>query len=256
LKVAVLAGGLGSRLCEETTDRPKALVEIGGRPILWHILQHYCHYGLREFVIALGHRGNDIIDYMTRSLPDHLRRDVSPATCLLPDPALSDRPWTVELIDTGESTSNGGRVKRLAPYLGERTFMLTWCDGLSDVNLHQLLGFHRRHGRLATVTAVHPPSRFGLLELRGDVVTAFSEKPTLEDQWVNGAFFVLEPAVIEYIGGDATSFEKETLVRLAGDRQIVAYRHTSFWQCMDTIRDRQYLDSLYQSGRAPWKTWE
>jgi glucose-1-phosphate cytidylyltransferase len=256
MKVAILAGGLGTRLAEETETKPKPMVEIGGRPILWHIMMHYSHYGFDDFAIALGYKSEVIKKYMvdycslnsnlTVNLKDGL---VTKHTDYCPD-------WTVDLIDTGIHTNTGGRIKRLAPYMGNETFMLTWGDGVSDVNLHDLLAFHRSHGKLATLTAVRPTARFGHLELESDQITEFSEKPQLGEGWINGAFFVLEPGVFDYIEGDDTQWEKAPLERLAQEGQLMAYRHTSFWQCMDTMRDKRLLESLWQSGDAPWKIWE
>jgi len=237
MKVGILAGGFGSRLAEETEVKPKPMVEIGGRPILWHIMMHYSHYGFTQFVIALGYKGEAIREYI-----------LDRGGCK-PD-------WTVELVDTGASTQTGGRIKRLAPYLGGETFMLTWSDAVSDVNLHDLLAFHRSHGKLATLTAVRPPTRFGHLELDGDQVIEFSEKPPIRDRWISGAFFVLEPGVFDYIDSDDTQWEREPLERLAKDGQLMAYRHTSFWQCMDTLYEKRMLESLWRSGEAPWKIWE
>jgi glucose-1-phosphate cytidylyltransferase len=257
MKVAILAGGVGSRLAEETEVRPKPMVEIGGIPILCHIMKHYSHHGFRHFVIAVGYKGEYIKRFMVDycSLSGDLRIDF-PNRAVHPDSrgeGIED--WNVDIVDTGLQTATGGRIKRLAPYLGEGTFMLTWGDGVSDINLDELLAFHRSHGRLATVTAVRPPARFGKLDIVGDQVVKFSEKPQLEEGWINGAFFVLEPEVFEYIDGDDTPWEKEPLERLAADRQLMAYRHDSFWQCMDTLRDKKLLESLWLSGQAPWMTW-
>jgi glucose-1-phosphate cytidylyltransferase len=258
MKVAILAGGLGTRLPEETEVRPKPMVEIGGRPILWHIMKHYSHYGWTRFVIALGYKGEHIKRYMVDycSLNGDLTvnlKDGSVARNGNGNAAAED--WTLELVETGTRTATGGRIKRLAPHLGPGTFMLTWGDGVSDVNLHDLLAFHRSHGRLATVTAVRPTARFGRLDIEGDQVTRFSEKPQLEEGWINGAFFVLEPGIFEYIEGDSTQWEREPLERLAADGQLMAYRHESFWQCMDTLRDKKLLESLWESGNPPWRVW-
>ena len=260
MKVGILAGGIGSRLAEETVIRPKPMVEIGGRPILWHIMMHYSTYGLKEFVVALGYKGECIKRYMADycSLAPDLR--VCLATGRIERQGNGSAPrcedWTVDLIDTGQHTNTGGRIKRLASHLGGSTFMLTWGDGVSNVNLHELLEFHRSHGRIATVTAVRPPARFGRLELEGARVSRFDEKPLSGEAWINGAFFVLEPAVFEYIDGDATLFEREPLERLARDGQLMAYRHQGFWQCMDTMRDKARLEALWASGDAPWKIWK
>jgi glucose-1-phosphate cytidylyltransferase len=257
VKVAILAGGLGSRISEETEIKPKPMVEIGGRPILWHIMKHYGAHGHRDFVIALGYKGEVIKRYMLdyASLHSDLTvglRDGNVVAHNGNGPGPDD--WTVDLIDTGQETATGGRIKQLAPYVGEGTFMLTWGDGVSNVDLRALVAFHRAHGKLATMTAVRPPARFGHIELDGDAVIEFSEKPQIGEGWINGAFFVLEPGVFDYIDGDATQWEREPLERLARDGQLKAYKHTSFWQCMDTLRDKKLLEELWLNG-APWRTW-
>ncbi|MEX2218541.1 MAG: glucose-1-phosphate cytidylyltransferase [Phycisphaerales bacterium] len=257
MKVAILAGGVGTRLAEETEIKPKPMVEIGGRPILWHIMKHYAAFKHRDFYVALGYKGDYIKRYFVDfcSLESDLRVDTgSGGIHRLTDGRKPD--WSVHLIDTGLHTNTGGRIKRLAPYIGNETFMLTWGDGLSNVNLDELLAFHRRHGKLATVTAVRPPARFGHLEFEGDRVMSFSEKPQTSEGWINGAFFVLEPKVFEYIEGDDTQWEKAPLERLSRDGQLMAYRHESFWQCMDTLRDKKLLQDLWDAGSAPWKSWE
>ena len=236
MKVAVLAGGMGTRLAEETVRRPKPMVEIGGMPILWHILKHYAGYGHRDFVIALGYRGDFIRRWFENSA--------------------AEPGWNVDLIDTGLHTNNGGRIKRLSGVIGRERFMLTWGDGVSDVDLDALLAFHDRHGRLATMTVVHPPSRFGHVALEGDQVAAFAEKPPAAEGWINGAFFVLEPEVFDYIDGDETQFEKAPMERLARDGQLMAFRHEGFWQCMDTIHEKRLLEDIWARGDAPWATWE
>ena len=256
MKVAILAGGVGTRLVEETEIKPKPMVEIGGQPILWHIMKHYDHYGFKDFVIALGYRGETIKRYMVEycSLSSNLTVNIADGHVEVheddPRPA-----WRVELVDTGQPTLTGGRIKRLAPYLGKETFMLTWGDGVSDVNLGELLDFHRSHGKLVTLTAVRPPARFGRLALDGDRVGRFEEKPQLGEGWINGAFFVLEPGVFDYIEGDQTQWEYEPLERLVKDGELMAYRHESFWQCMDTLRDKRLLESLWEEGNPPWKVW-
>lgn len=255
MKVGILAGGVGSRISEETEIKPKPMVEIGGKPILWHIMKHYSHSGFHDFVVALGYKGDYIKKYMVDylSFNGHLRIDFR-NTSYRTDSHKTE-PWSVNLIETGQNTATGGRIKRLAPYLGNETFMLTWGDGVSNVDLRKLLAFHRSHGRLATVTAVRPPARFGKLTLDGPRVVEFQEKPQIDEGWINGAFFVLEAGVIDYIEGDDTQWEKEPLEGLARDGQLVAYRHESFWQCMDTLRDKKLLERLWDSGQAPWKTW-
>jgi glucose-1-phosphate cytidylyltransferase len=256
MKVAILAGGLGSRLAEETELKPKPMVEIGGKPILWHILMHYAHYGFQDFAIALGYKGEVIKKYMLDYCSLNRDLSISLRTGKVKMNGGSVPNWNVELVDTGLKTQTGGRIKRLAPYLGDETFMLTWGDGVSDVNLHHLLDFHRSHGKLATLTAVRPTARFGHLEMQGDQIVEFSEKPQTKEGWINGAFFVLEPEVFDFIEGDSTHFEKEPLERLAANGQLMAYRHTSFWQCMDTLREKKYLEDLWEKEKAPWKTWE
>jgi glucose-1-phosphate cytidylyltransferase len=257
MKAAILAGGMGTRLAEETGQRPKPMVEIGDKPILWHIMKHYSTHGINEFVIALGYKKEAIIRFFLDLY--HYSSDLTVRTG---DGAITVHKrkqmpdWTVHLVDTGPLTETGGRIKRLAPYLDDATFMLTWCDGLADVDLGALLAFHRRQDKLATVTTVRAPSRFGYMALAGDEVSHFQEKPADGDGWINGAFFVLEPGVFKYIDGDATSWERGPMVQLAADRQLAAYRHGSFWQCMDTLREKQVLEELWNQGKAPWKTWE
>jgi glucose-1-phosphate cytidylyltransferase len=256
MKVAILAGGVGTRLVEETEVKPKPMVEIGGRPILWHILKHYAHYDFREFVIALGYKGEVIKKYMVDYVSLNSNLTVKLGTGQVNIHGGSRPDWTVDLVDTGIATLTGGRIKRLQPYLGNETFMLTWGDGVSDVNLAELLKFHKAHGKIATLTAVRPPARFGHMVFDGDKVTDFLEKPQTMEGWINGAFFVLEPKVFDYIDGDETQWEREPLERLAADGQLMAYRHSSFWQCMDTLRDKKLLEELWQHGGAPWKVWE
>lgn len=256
MKVAILAGGAGTRLVEETANKPKAMVEIGGRPILWHIMAYYSCFGFNEFVIALGYKGECIKSWIQeyRILDRNATVKTGSGEIIFHD--ASEQDWVVHLVDTGQKTLTGGRIKRLAPWLGDETFMLTWCDSVANVNLDSLLRFHRSHGRLATVTAVHPPSRFGHLVLEGSKVAQFREKPRTVAEWINGAFFVLEPGVFDYIEGDNTQWEKEPLERLARDGQLMAYRHTGFWQCMDTLHEKLLLEKLWQRDRAPWRIWK
>ncbi|HVW83687.1 MAG TPA: glucose-1-phosphate cytidylyltransferase [Bryobacteraceae bacterium] len=256
MKVAILAGGVGSRLSEETELKPKPMVEIGGRPIIWHIMMHYAWYGHRDFVIALGYKGEVLKRYMIdyASLSRNLTVNLGTGEIRMSGETTCD--WVVDLLDTGIDTQTGGRIKRLAPMIGKERFLLTWGDGVSDVNINDLIRFHRSHGKLATLTAVRPTARFGHLALDGSVVTEFSEKPQTREGWINGAFFVLEPEVFDYIDGDSTHWEKEPLERLAREGQLMAYQHTSFWQCMDTLREKKYLESLWQSGQAPWQIWK
>jgi glucose-1-phosphate cytidylyltransferase len=255
MKTVILAGGRGTRLSEETGVLPKPMVEIGGRPILWHIMSLYASQGFNEFLVALGYRG----DYIKRYFLEYhrLRRDFSikldTGEIEVHDGVCED--WQVHLVDTGLDTMTGGRLRRLRDWIGDETFMLTYGDGVSDVDLRALVAAHRAHGRLATVTAVRPPARFGGLEFEGERVSRFSEKPQIGDGWINGGFFVLEPGVLDYIDGDDSSFERDSLERLANDNQLFAHLHDSYWQCMDTLRDVQVLNGLWESGDAPWKLW-
>lgn len=254
MKVGILAGGLGTRLSEESSNKPKPMVEIGGRPILWHILKGYAAFGLNEFVIGLGYRGEVIKDYFVnyrhrvRSLTVHLAGDLQVHNG-------DSEDWTVHLLDTGAATQTGGRVKRIAQFIGDETFMLTYGDGVANVNFDKLLAFHRNHGKLATITAVRPPARFGSLSFEGDMVREFTEKPQVGEGWINGGFFVLEPSVREFIANDETPFELDPLERLAQEGQLMAYKHDQFWQCMDTMRDVRLLENHWSEGHAPWKVW-
>lgn len=255
MKTVILAGGMGTRLAEETEVRPKPMVEIGGRPILWHIMKQYGSFGFDEFVLSLGYKSDIIkryfLDYaqvncnFTITLPsgDTMRKKVC------------EDNWTVHLMDTGVDTMTGGRIKRLAADLSNETFMMTYGDGVSNVDIRELVAFHRSHGKLATVTGVHPPSRYGEVVYEGDRVVSFNEKPQMGEGWINGGFFVLEPEVIEFIKDDATPWEIEPMQRLVRDGELMLYRHEGFWQCMDTLRDRRLLESLWHSGEAPWKVW-
>jgi glucose-1-phosphate cytidylyltransferase len=258
MRVAILAGGVGTRLAEETEVRPKPMVEIGGRPILWHIMKHYARYGHRDFVVALGYKGDYIKRWMVdfASLQSDITVDFRTGKVERHKNGNGQLDWSINLIDTGLNTATGGRIKRLARHMGNETFMLTWGDGVSNVDLDKLVEFHRSHGKLCTVTAVRPPARFGHLEFQGDRVASFSEKPQTSEGWINGAFFVCEPGIFEYIEGDDTQWEKGPLERLSRDGELMAYRHDSFWQCMDTLRDKKLLQELWDSGQAPWKTWE
>jgi glucose-1-phosphate cytidylyltransferase len=231
------------------------MVEIGGRPILWHIMKHYDHYGFKEFFIALGYKGEIIkhffLDYhsLNTDITVHLSHGKVERHAGKTD------DWTVHLIDTGLDTLTGGRVKRLESWLKDGTFMVTYGDGVCDMDLQELLRFHRSHGRIATVTAVRPPARFGGLIFDGDLVANFTEKPQIGEGWINGGFLVCEPSVFNYLDGEQSSLEADALERLAADRQLAAFRHHRFWQCMDTMRDKRLLESLWQEGRAPWKVW-
>ncbi|NNF54288.1 MAG: glucose-1-phosphate cytidylyltransferase [Acidimicrobiales bacterium] len=255
MKVVILAGGLGSRLSEETISKPKPLVEIGGKPIIWHIMKHYAAHGFDDFLIALGYKGDMIKQYFAEyaTLASDLTVNLA-ANKIIRHSQEPDEQWNIGLIDTGLHTHTGGRIRRLAPHYNG-TFMATYGDGVCDVDLDRLLAFHRGHGKLATLTAVRPPARFGALELSGDTITNFSEKAQTGEGWINGGFFVLEPEVLDYIESDKTDFSGAPLANLAKDGQLMAYRHETFWQCMDTMRDKELLESLWDGGSAPWNNW-
>jgi glucose-1-phosphate cytidylyltransferase len=231
------------------------MVEIGGMPILWHIMMHYYRYGYSDFAIALGYKGDYIKRWFTEYFSLNGSLTVRIAEGDVRRRATSLPNWTVDLVETGQKTLTGGRIKRLKDWVGDGTFMLTWGDGVSDVDLDSLLRFHKAHGKLATMTAVRPPARYGHIEFAGDRVVTFNEKPQAAEGWINGAFFVLEPGVFDYIGGDDVMFEHEPMQRLAEHGQLMAYRHQSFWQCMDTLREKHILESLWADGKAPWATW-
>jgi glucose-1-phosphate cytidylyltransferase len=255
MKVVILAGGLGTRLSEETTIKPKPMVEIGGHPILWHIMNTYSTFGYKEFIIALGYKGNVIRDYFIHY---NLFRNNISINLRSNDITIHDgdcEDWTVHLVDTGANTQTGGRIKRLEPWLDDEPFMLTYGDGVADIDIQRLVNYHQQSGCLATVTSVRPPSRFGNIELQNGVVTSFHEKPQVGEGWINGGYFVLNPKVLDYIDGDQTILEKEPLQTLAKEGQLSAYQHDGFWQCMDTIREKQLLEELWNSGNAPWKVW-
>lgn len=255
MKVVILAGGLGTRLAEETTVKPKPMVEIGGHPILWHIMKYYGHYGFKEFVIVLGYRGDVLkrffLDYY--NLSGNVTVDLSRRKVEVRDQEYED--WVVHLVDTGLETQTGGRIKRVEPLLKDGTFMVTYGDGVCNADLTELLKFHRANGRIATVTAVRPPARFGGLIFEGDMVTEFTEKPQIGEGWINGGFLVFEPEIFNYLDGDETVLESGALERLAADKQLAAFRHGGFWQCMDTLRDKHLLDVLWEQNKAPWKLW-
>ena len=257
MKVVILAGGFGTRLSEETDLRPKPMVEIGGRPILWHIMKIYSSFGFNDFIICLGYKGYVIKEYfanyfihnsdLTISLKDNTI-EVHNSNC---------EPWKVTLLDTGLNTQTGGRIKRVQRYIGNETFMATYGDGVGDINIKELLEFHKKHGKYATVTAVQPSGRFGVLNIDDkNLVLNFEEKPKGDKAWINGGFFVLEPQIFEYIKGDDTMWEREPLENLAKDGQFVAYKHYGFWKPMDTLRDKRELEELWNSGKPPWKVWD
>jgi glucose-1-phosphate cytidylyltransferase len=256
VKVVILAGGLGTRLSEETEIRPKPMVDVGGRPILWHIMKYYAAYGFREFFVALGYKGEVIKRYFLdyHGLVKSVTVELATGHTSFHESEVED--WVVHLIDTGLKTQTGGRLKRLQPWLEDDTFMLTYGDGVGDVDLKQLLRFHHEHGRTGTLTAVRPPARFGSLNFEGDLVTRFMEKPQTGEGWINGGFMCLEPKVFDYLKDDDANLEADTLTHLAADRELAAFRHDRFWQPMDTLRDVRLLESLWQSGRAPWRIWQ
>jgi glucose-1-phosphate cytidylyltransferase len=255
-KAVILAGGLGTRISEESQLRPKPLIEIGGRPILWHIMKIYARHGVTDFIVCVGYKGYMIkeyfANYMLRS--SDLTIDFRRGETTYHNNAVE--PWSVTLVDTGEETLTGGRLKRVSGFLdGEAPFCLTYGDGVADIDIAGLLAFHRSHGREATLTAVVPPGRYGALDLDGDVVSRFTEKPPGDNAFINGGFFVLNPSVLERIEGDETSWETEPLESLARDGELRAYRHLGFWHAMDTLRDKNHLDALWASGHAPWRVW-
>jgi glucose-1-phosphate cytidylyltransferase len=256
MKVVLLAGGLGTRLTEETEIRPKPMVEIGGRPILWHIMKHYAHYGFQEFLVALGYKGEYIkryfLDYYT--LNGSMTIDLASGEV---QPQVKEcENWKLHLLETGLQTNTGGRLKRLESYIGKETFMITYGDGVSNIDLQKLLEFHKSHGKWVTVSAVRPPARFGGLVLEGDLVANFTEKPQAGEGWINGGFLVMEPQVFKYLTNDSMGLEVELLEKLAVDGQLAAYRHYDFWQCMDTLRDKHNLETFWQNSNPPWKVWE
>jgi glucose-1-phosphate cytidylyltransferase len=256
MKVAILAGGLGTRLREETEYRPKPMVQIGGRPILWHIMKIYAHYGYNDFVICLGYKGELIRNYFLNY--ETQNRDFT-VTLGSGEVAVlgnhTEDGWRVTLAETGEKTMTGGRLKRIEKYVGDSTFMVTYGDGVADVDIESLLGFHRRQGKLATVTAVRPSSRYGELAIENGRVTLFREKPQVNEGWINGGFFIFEPEVFSFIEGEDDTLEAGLISRLVERKQLTVYQHEGFWQCMDTYREMQQLDEMWGQGRAPWRMW-
>jgi glucose-1-phosphate cytidylyltransferase len=256
MKVVILAGGLGTRISEESSVRPKPMVEIGGRPILWHIMKIYSHFGYNDFIICLGYKG-----YMIKEYFSNYFLHMSDVTFDMRNNSMEvhqqyAEPWRVTLVDTGAETMTGGRVKRVAPYLDAEPFHLTYGDGVANVDIAALVAFHGQHGRMATVTSTQPSGRFGALSFGpADQVTSFQEKPAGDGNWINGGFFVLDPKIIKYIAGDEILFEREPLEGLAHDGELFAYKHSGFWQPMDTLRDKNHLEELWASGKAPWKVW-
>ena len=256
VKVVILAGGLGTRLAEETEVKPKPMVEVGGQPMLWHIMKGYAAHGFREFFVALGYKGEVIKRYFLEyhGMIKNVTVELATGTASFHESEMDD--WVVHLMDTGLKTQTGGRLKRLQPWLEDGTFMLTYGDGVCNVDFNQLLRFHREHGRIGTLTAVRPAARFGAISFDGDLVNEFMEKPQTGEGWINGGFMCFEPKVFDYLHEDGDSLEADALVKLATDRQLVAFRHDRFWQSMDTLRDVRLLEALWQSGQAPWRTWD
>ena len=257
MKAVILAGGLGTRLSEETVSKPKPMVEIGGKPILWHIMKSYSHYGINDFIICCGYKGYVIKEYFANYFMHQ-----SDITFKMKDNEMivhekRAEPWTVTLVDTGDNSMTGGRLKRVLPYLkDEENFCFTYGDGVSDINIKELVNFHKSHGKLATLTATFPPGRFGALQIENKQVKTFEEKPRGDGALINGGFFVLSPKVIERIDGDNSIWEQEPLKGLADDGELMAFKHEGFWQPMDTLRDKIYLEELLENNKAPWKTWK
>lgn len=257
MKVVILAGGFGTRISEESYLRPKPMIEIGGMPILWHIMKMYSSYGFNDFVICAGYKQNVIKEWFADYYVNHsdVTFDFTKKERITVHSTESE-PWRVTVVDTGLCTMTGGRLKRVARYVGNEPFFLTYGDGVSDVNIEKELAFHRQNGKLATLTAVHPDSRFGVLDIKKDQIQAFREKSDADVGWINGGFMILQPEVLGYIAGDDTVFEREPLEALCRDGELMAFRHRGFWQCMDTMRDKEKLESLWAAGKAPWKRWE
>jgi len=256
MKAVILAGGMGTRISEESAARPKPMIEIGGRPILWHILKIYSSHGINDFVICLGYKGYIIKEYFANYFLHMSNVTFDMANNRMDVHQNNTEPWKITLVDTGEQTMTGGRLKRVRSYLSDEDFCFTYGDGLGDINITELIKFHQAHGQSATLTATQPPGRFGALKLNGNQVAGFQEKPQGDGGWINGGFFVLSPKVIDRIDGDDSVWEQEPMETLAHDGQMSAYLHHGFWQPMDTLRDKLQLEQLWASGKAPWKTWE
>lgn len=255
MKAVILAGGLGTRLSEETEIRPKPMVEVGGKPILWHIMKIYQSYGIDEFIICLGYKGYAIKEYFSNYFMhmSDVTIDFSTGERIIHDNY--SEPWKVTLVETGDHSMTGGRLRRVRKYIGDEDFCFTYGDGVADIDVKALLEFHKSHGKLATMTATQPPGRFGSIDIQGGAVRHFQEKPQGDGGWINGGFFVLNPRAIDYIDGDGCVWENEPLRQLVADNQLAAFQHRGFWQCMDTLRDKHNLEKLWQSGKAPWKVW-
>jgi glucose-1-phosphate cytidylyltransferase len=256
MKVLLLAGGFGTRLSEETDIRPKPMAEIGGKPIIWHIMKGYSHYGFNEFVVLLGYKGYYIKEYFGNYFLHQSDVTIDLSTNNIEVHNNASEPWKVTLLETGQDTMTGGRIKRAKDFIGNEPFLLTYGDGVSDVDLSELISFHKKHGKLITMTAVQPEGRFGALETDGIRVESFLEKPKGDGSWINGGFFVCQPEVLDYIKDDKTVFEQEPLQQLAKDGQLFNYRHAGFWKCMDTLRDKKVLNEMWENGQSKWKTWD
>lgn len=255
MKAVILAGGLGTRISEESYLKPKPMIEIGGKPILWHIMKTYSHHGINDFVICCGYKGYVIKEYFANYFlhMSDVTFDMTRNSMTVHHRYVE--PWQVTLVDTGENTLTGGRLKRVRKHLGDEPFCFTYGDGVSDIDISALTAFHASHGKLATVTAIQPPGRYGALGIEGDQVSSFQEKPAGDGAWINGGYFVLDPAVIDRIEGDQTSWESEPLIALAAEQQLMVHKHAGFWQAMDTLRDKNQLEALWTQGTPPWKVW-
>jgi glucose-1-phosphate cytidylyltransferase len=256
MKAVILAGGLGTRISEESHLKPKPMIEIGGRPILWHVMKIYSRYGINDFVVCLGYKGYVIKEYFANYFLHMSDVTFDIGKNRMEVHQRHAEPWRVTLVDTGQETLTGGRLKRVGAYLDGESFCFTYGDGVADIDVAKLIEFHRAHGRMATLTAIQPPGRYGAVLINRSRVTSFQEKPAGDGAWVNGGFFVLEPSVLKYIDDDHTSWESEPLARLASDDQLRAFQHAGFWQAMDTMRDKNQLEELWDSGNAPWKVWQ
>lgn len=256
MKAVILAGGLGTRISEESMYKPKPMVEIGGKPILWHIMKIYSTHGINDFIICCGYKGYQIKEYFANYFLHMSDVTIDMANNNMDVHHRNAEPWKVTLVDTGESTLTGGRLKRVADYLGNESFCFTYGDGVADIDIQALVKFHKEQGKLATITAIQPQGRYGALGLNGNLVEQFQEKPAGDGAWVNGGFFVLEPSVVDYIKDDKTSWELEPLLKITAEKQLAAYYHNGFWQAMDTLRDKNQLEKLWQEGNAPWKIWK
>ena len=256
MKAIILAGGLGTRISEESHLKPKPMIEVGGKPILWHIMKIYSHYGINDFVICLGYKGYVIKEYFANYFLHMSDVTFDMQNNKMEVHQKNVEPWRVTLVDTGENTLTGGRLKRVKEYVGDETFCFTYGDGVADIDISALVEFHKQHNNSATVTAIQPPGRYGALNMSGNSVTSFQEKPAGDGAWINGGFFVLEPSVIDLIDGDQTSWEAAPLMQLASEGKLEAFRHSGFWQAMDTLRDKNHLEELWHAGTPPWKLWK